>query len=113
MMDEILEDTIKIMILGVVAIGGVYIIFNIGSHDLTYALGNISGEMKPDLFCQANGYSYGEPYTANGTYDNVKCFMNTSEDQGSFKTYRIWNTTRTINDTSYVYCNGEPIYTVD
>ena len=69
--------------------------------------------MNPNTFCIANGYNYGQPYAANGTYDNVKCFMNTSEDQGSFKTYRIWNTTRTINDTSYVYCNGEPIYTVD
>jgi hypothetical protein len=111
MMDEILEDTIKIMILGVVAIIVVYIIFNIGSHDLTYAWTDVT--MNPNTFCIANGYNYGQPYAANGTYDNVKCYMNTSDDQSSFKTYRIWNTTRTINDTYYVYCNGEPIYTVD
>ena len=68
--------------------------------------------MNLNTFCRANGYSYGEPWTANWTDDNVKCFMNTSDDQGSFKTFRIWNTTRTINDTSYVYCNGERIYQV-
>ena len=95
-MNELLIVVSEVILIGLVGIVVLYVFSNIGSHDLTYA----SGEMKIDPFCQANGYSYGQPYQSNKSYmpDNVICYMNTSQDQSSFRTYHIWNTMRTTEE---------------
>jgi len=115
MNDELLVPLAAILFVGILAISAMYLSNEAEQKErmFLFEMNWTDVSMNPNTFCRANGYSYGESWTANGTYDNVKCHMNISYDQSSFKTFRIWNTTRTANDSSYVYCNGEPVYTVD
>ena len=84
----ILFTAIIFMVFGIFAING--LVYNI--YDCQYTITS-----QENVFCKMNGYSYGErinlTFIEDNVYitsDNVKCHMNTTKDQSSWETFKIY-----------------------